>query len=247
MRDMNPNPSAQQQQTCPLGKHQVVHTMQDLDGDRTRTKRPVKRQSNHHEQHHTQHQTRVAKAVRAIITRARMEAATVAQKLAVITNAGVRSMSPISQRRIVTQADLGWAAGFFDGEGCVHIARQTYKKDATRRPTYRLRLHIAQCSLDVLQEFEWIVGVSGRIVSPKPTKKQNRVCHALVYDGMKAFVVLQKLHEHLRRKRPQSALAAEFRDRCQIHVHPGPGGMAEEVWELREWYYKRMMLLNQKC
>lgn len=149
------------------------------------------------------------------------------------------TLSPISQRRHVGEADLGWAAGVMDGEGCIHIARQTYGTSG-RRPTYRLRLNIAQNDEQMLREFSWVVGVPGRIYSPKPTRKQNKTCHCLVYDGVSAFAVLERLHKHLRRKQAQATLAAEFRERCDIHRHTGPRGCPESLWELREWYYERM-------
>lgn len=154
------------------------------------------------------------------------------------TNA-VRVLSPVSRRRVPGEADLGWAAGIMDGEGCIHIARQTYGTSG-RRPTYRLRLQITQNDETLLKEFEWSVGVAGRIYSPKPSRKQNKVCHTLNYDGTRAFTVLARLFEHLRRKRPQAALAVEFRDNCDIHRHTGPKGCSEAIWELRQWYYERM-------
>src|SRR5437899_4078782 len=101
-----------------------------------------------------------------------------------------RKFSPITQRQYVDDADLGWAAGLMDGEGCVHIAKQTYGASG-RRPTYRLRVYITQVDDSVLKEFEWIVGISGRLYGPKPKGKQNRTCHTLVYDGIKAFQILE--------------------------------------------------------
>lgn len=78
------------------------------------------------------------------------------------------------------------------------------------------------------------------MVSPKPQRKQNRVCHGLIYDGLAAIVVLQRLRKYLRRKRTQCELAMEFQDRCDIHTHFGPGGCPERLWELRAWYFERM-------
>lgn len=156
----------------------------------------------------------------------------------------VRMLSPFSQRRHSNEADVGWAAGVLDGEGCVHIARQTYGASG-RRPTYRLRLYITQNDELLLKEFEWIVGVAGRLYSPKPTRKQNKTCHSLVFDGERAFTVLERLYEYLRRKKTQAALAVDFRERCDIHRHFGPNGCPESLWELREWYYERMSDLKR--
>ena len=62
---------------------------------------------------------------------------------------------------------------------------------------------------------------------------------------MRALFVLERLREHLRRKREQADLAQKFRVDCQIHVHPGCRGMSPEVWRRRQWYYERMQELNR--
>lgn len=165
---------------------------------------------------------------------------------ATIANTTGRPMSPLSKRQIPNESDLAWAAGFFDGEGCVHIARHTYGMNSTRRPTYRLRVTVAQTRLAPLHEFEWIVGFTGSIASPNPTKKQTRICYALNFDGVTAYTVLERLSEFLRRKQPQALLAKEFREQCEIHRHPGPGGQTERIWGLRRWYYERMRMLNKE-
>lgn len=67
-------------------------------------------------------------------------------------------MSPISQRRQPDEADLGWAAGILDGEGCISITRQTWGETG-RRPNFRMRVDIAQNDVMLLREFEWCVGI----------------------------------------------------------------------------------------
>jgi hypothetical protein len=178
------------------------------------------------------------------ISEAREKAFTLDEMMAVMTDAATRSLSPCSGRAEPTDADVAWAAGLMDGEGCVHIARQTYAGTGECK-NYQLRIQVAQCSLTVLREFEWAVGLSGRVHSPKPTRLQNRVCHYLNYSGMRAFFVLERLRQHLRRKREQADLAQKFRSECLIHVHPGCRGMPAEVWHLRHWYYERMQELNR--
>lgn len=180
-----------------------------------------------------------------MISQARKQAETLEEMMAVLTDAVTRSLSPCTGRSAPTDADVGWAAGILDGEGCISIARQTYPGTGACK-TYQLRVQVAQCSLVVLREFEWAVGLSGRLASPKPTRLQTRVCHSLIYSGMRAFFVLERLREHLRRKREQADLARTFRTECLIHVHPGPKGMPPAVWQRRHWYYERMRELNKE-
>lgn len=157
-----------------------------------------------------------------------------------------RVLSPYTKRAFQTDADMAWAAGLFDGEGCVHIAKQTYGKKTGRQPTYRLRVSVHQTRLAVLHEFEWAVGLCGTYPRQTVTNKQRRVCHALVYDGVTAFKLLERMSEFLRRKAPQARLAKEFRRECAVHVHPGPNGHDKRIWDLRRWYYAQMRLLNKE-
>ena len=151
--------------------------------------------------------------------------------------------APISRKLIATPLDLAWAAGFFDGEGCIHIARQTYGISG-RRPTYRMRLDISQNNISVLQEFEWAVGIRGRHYTLQRTAKQNRPCYSLAFDGVAAFEVLERLIDMLRRKKCEAELAAEFRRECDIHRHFGSKGCPPELWRLRFSYYKKMIALK---
>ena len=178
------------------------------------------------------------------ISEAREQASTLHEMWAVMEDVAARALSLFWGGLCPTDADVGWAAGLMDGEGCVHIARQTYPGTGECK-NYSLRVQVAQCSLAVLREFEWAVGLNGRISSPKPKRLQTRVCHYLSYSGMRALFVLERLREHLRRKREQADLAQRFRIDCQIHVHPGCRGMSAEVWRRRHWYYERMQELNR--
>jgi len=153
-------------------------------------------------------------------------------------------MSPYDQRRDPKDTDRAWAAGLFDGEGCIYVARQTFK-DGRRRPNYRLSLNICQTHLQTLEEFEWAVGLQGNLASPKPQQKQNRVCYSLNYHGLAAIIVLHRLRQYLRRKGSQCQLAMDFQTQCEIHTHFGPKGCPEELWEMREWYFARMQSIKK--
>ncbi len=153
------------------------------------------------------------------------------------------SLSPLSRKAKPSAVDLAWAAGLLDGEGCICLARQTYL-DPRRRPTFSLRVYVCQNNIGVLQEFAWAVGVPGRIYTLARTLQQNRDCHSLVYHGVGAFEVLQRLLPHLRRKGPEARVALEFRRRCHIHRKYGPKGCPKRIWELREWYYRKLQAMK---
>lgn len=59
------------------------------------------------------------------------------------------------------QIELAWAAGFFDGEGCV-----TYVNHSGKSRTRALRINITQRFSEVLYRFRDAVGGIGRVNGP---------------------------------------------------------------------------------
>ncbi len=51
---------------------------------------------------------------------------------------------------------LAWAAGFTDGEGCIHISKQL--QPGRKSPTYRPRLDVSQNNREVLVRLREIIG-----------------------------------------------------------------------------------------
>jgi len=162
---------------------------------------------------------------------------------ALLPNPKIRVLSQWDFRAAVLASDLAWAAGFFDGEGCVSIVRQRYK-DPTRQETYRLKIYVSQTNKRSLEEFEWIVGLRGRIVEQKATGKGRRSCYSLIYESLATAVVLRRLQPYLRRKRRQCEIALDFQMRCEIHTHFGPHGCPPHLWHLRRAFFDRMQTIK---
>lgn len=135
-------------------------------------------------------------------------------------------------------ADLAWAAGFVDGEGCISIVKQTFQ--GKRRPIYRVRLQVAQSDLGVLQKLQKILGVQSSIAEIQWRADQNDWAYSLNIDGRHAMGALLLLEPFLRRKKHQARACFDFWEECQMGVHPGPNGMPEEIWKTREEYFKRL-------
>jgi hypothetical protein len=95
-----------------------------------------------------------------------------------------------------------WAAGFVDGEGCIHIAKQRYR--TKRRDTYRLGIYLTQNDLKVLEHFRDGVGVAAPIYKVKRTRQHRRQCYTLNYNSANAMRVISLLAPHLVRKRPEA-------------------------------------------
>ena len=98
---------------------------------------------------------------------------------------------------IVTNAiELAWAAGFFEGEGCVHI-----RKAGRRFP--RLQLHIAQCdSSETLERFARAVNFNGSILGPYMLQGKPRV-YQLVINGKSAHTAMEMIFPYLSEDSPK--------------------------------------------
>lgn len=157
------------------------------------------------------------------------------------TNRIIVPFTPMDRMEL-DDVKLAYQAGLMDGEGCVHIARQTYQSG--RRPCYRLRLSIAQNHLRTLADFQQEVGVEGRLYQVKRTAVQNRDSFDLKYDGAAAAEVIRRLRPFLRRKRVEAEMALEYLQVCDVSTRYGGKGAPQEVWRRREWYYNKLRALK---
>lgn len=151
------------------------------------------------------------------------------------------STSQIAQPSLPPMMALAWAGGLTDGDGCLHIAKQTFSDPArAHRPNFRMRLTISQSNLPVLQYFQQVVGETGCVSAAKRTLQQNKQHYNLTYDGKKALTVIRKLRPFLVGKLPEALVMMAFARQCRINEHPGPGGQLPRIWRLREAYYKKL-------
>lgn len=105
------------------------------------------------------------------------------------------------------KTDLAWCAGFFDGEGCVHITNLSHYGGTSR---HVLRISVTQNKPSLLSHFQDVVGVLGSL----ETKDAGK-CFQLVYAGVRAQKVLRLLEPYLVRKRKEALLAIRFQDLVQ--------------------------------
>jgi len=128
---------------------------------------------------------------------------------------------------------LANAAGFFDGEGCIHIARQTHS-GSRHGFIYRLVVSLSQNHLASLVDFQELVGVAGRIYPRDRQGTTNRDWYSLTYDGRSAEAVSATLQPFLLRKRQEALAALQFQQNCQIGTHFGPNGCPAHIWAQRD-------------
>ena len=139
--------------------------------------------------------------------------------------------------------DIAWAAGLFDGEGCIHIAKQRSHRGG--HETHHLRASLTQNDLRVLQHFRDGAACGGRIYPVPLLPGHSRQVYALNYATADSIALLQRLAPHLVRKRAELAVARRFWQEGQPGVCRGPGGMAPRVRELRADLYREMRRLKK--
>lgn len=139
-------------------------------------------------------------------------------------------------------ASLGWAAGFVDGEGCIHLAR--VQRTCGNRINYRLRLTVTQNCRVTLEHLQGLLGATGYLTKLRRTLQHNKQVYTLVYDGRNAHNVIATLAPHLVRKRLEAQIALDFYAHGQPGLHPGPKGAPKELWDFRRRCYDKLRRLK---
>lgn len=150
--------------------------------------------------------------------------------------------SAFGAARKMSTFSIEWAAGFLDGEGCVHIARQTYR--GTRRDTFRLRVYIVQNNREVLEHFRDGVGIDARLYKVRRTAQHNKQVYTLNFEGKKAMALIALLMPHLIRKREEAQTAWAYWFDGKVGMRPGPKGLPPEIAALRERLYFKLRSLK---
>lgn len=122
-----------------------------------------------------------------------------------VSDVQTTSAPPFAQAGAPPAFSVEWAAGFADGEACIHVARQTYQ--GNRRDTYVLRVSIVQNDLQLLQFFQKGLGIHAGIYAVKRNIGQNRQCYSLNYNGIHALQLILLLGPFLVRKRLEAVTA----------------------------------------
>jgi hypothetical protein len=141
-----------------------------------------------------------------------------------------------------SESDLGWAGGFIDGEGCIHIAKQRYVSRATC--SYRLGVFITQNDKSVLEHLRQVVGIYAPIFAVKRADNHKRQCFTLNYTGKNALRLLALLRDFLVRKRAEAKAALDFWTEGRMDERFGIKGVSAGLTATREHYFQLMKQLK---
>jgi len=161
----------------------------------------------------------------------------------------------------ITDLDLAYIAGYVDGEGHIAIAKVSVdapscKRAGLKSPQYRLRVEIANTTIQTL---EWIQSLFGGPVvqsyHKKPNPRGKRCWRWCCGDG-RAYRFLGTIAPFLRQKKPQAALALaywETKNREVMNLErtnsariSGTTPLSATEVAKREDFYQRMKKLNKR-
>ena len=149
-----------------------------------------------------------------------------------------------------TQTDAAYAAGFFDGEGCVMIWRSTGGQvDTAGRRHHRLVISVSQTHIGPL---EWLMKRFGGTISftkTTPDRPNFKDKWTWVLSNKRAAEFLRIIQPYLVLKAERVVIALKFQDTMMSPVSVGKRGWSKitpEKWDERETFRNEMMRLNKR-
>jgi LAGLIDADG DNA endonuclease family protein len=142
----------------------------------------------------------------------------------------------------MTREEAAWAAGLFDGEGCIMIVKQKSGKFFT----HMLRLQIKMGHKETIERVAGLFGI-GNIFLTSDEKWNDQ--WAWIAQGPQVADVLSKLRPYLVTKAREVDVALEFAELPKTPL-PSPGQprgtkrITDEMWNEREMYYKKLQELK---
>ncbi len=143
----------------------------------------------------------------------------------------------------LSQIDLGWAAGFIDGEGNIHISRKTPNPRRTHiNLIYRLEMGAVNTKLPPILRLQSLFGGSVDTFTDKCEEKGHKIRHRWRVVDKEAEHCLIALLPNFSCKYEQAQLALEFRRVFRKHSCR----LTQEQIQTRELFYQKMRILNGK-
>lgn len=139
-------------------------------------------------------------------------------------------------KRLLTDIELSYMAGLFDGEGCIRVI-----KHATNHSAYNLQVVIGITyvhSLEILRDT-----FGGSIIIRRKEKSHYKQLYSWTIYGRDAHNFLISVLPYLQEKKEQAILAEEYYKKFG-HSTNGKSRYASERAE-QEWYYRKLQELKK--
>jgi len=141
----------------------------------------------------------------------------------------------------MSETDLIYIAGFFDGEGCITIDAWKSRK----RQQFALRVRINNNDLEILTFIKNILG--GSICIASRANEKHKTSYAWAVACCSASRVLQKLLPYLKHTKKQALLALEFQELIRKGKFRGEKRLTDEELQKRQEIKQKISYLNKLC
>lgn len=138
-----------------------------------------------------------------------------------------------------------WAAGLFDGEGCICIERlRPRRKSGERSVKFRLRIRVNMTSLPAVRRLRSVM--SSGWVNSHDRRDGGQRMHTWACDGEKAISAINKMLPFLVVKKAEARLAIKFMEfqRQSVPESAGQKGASYSVLKKRQAFYEKMLSLK---
>ena len=142
----------------------------------------------------------------------------------------------------LSETDLSYLAGFFDGDGCINISKSHPKH--SKSPRHVLQVILAQANRPFLQMWAERTGIGKLYQFKSQTKLNNRqeMWHWRM-TGQQAEDLLRLLMPFLLIKRAQADIAIEFRE--TKHNNSRGKGTPAFVLKHRDWLMGQLQVAKK--
>ena len=135
--------------------------------------------------------------------------------------------------------DIGYYAGFFDGEGSFDISILRPTPNNRRKNTfYAYRGTLVNTYLPIIQEFQKHFGGS---ISKKKAHPNRKTCYAWVLNGKNLVNFINTIIPHLREKKERAQIILDYAST----VSHARWSITPEKRKFRDELYARLKLLNK--
>lgn len=138
---------------------------------------------------------------------------------------------------------LAWAAGLFDGEGCICIYQSGKAFGQSKTARFHLSVAIAMSSKKTVEKFQKIVRVG--TVGPKNVgnkPKHYKPIHQWIVTAKQAEFVLNQIYPYMVTKKPEAKIAFKYLKIPKASTHPKPNSNNIRIYKRRE---KLLLLLRE--
>lgn len=136
------------------------------------------------------------------------------------------------------QIDLAWAAGFFDGEGCVIIQRR--KAPKTKHGILHL-LHVEVAQVDILPLNKLQKLFKGRIYFDKYSK-----INKWIITNENARIFISKIQKYTTTKQKECLVALKFSKLIKRKFTGKGHAISDKNFYNRETFYKKLQTIKKE-